>query len=300
MIELSSQVESSFMILVKKYLPYLVLFVGVIGTSMSSIFIRWANAPGPMVGFYRMLIAIGIFAIPVSVQFKHQATISNRHLVLAAIGGVFFGISTMYWNISVLNTSAANATLIANTSVIWVSLGALYFFKETLKRYFWVGILIALVGMAIIFGKDFITHPTLGLGDFYALIAGLFYTVFFLIAKRAREQTTAFIGWWISSLSSTITLLVICVVMQTPLTGYSLQTYISIGLLALVTQVIGMLSTNYAMGHLPVSIISPTLLMQPVIAATLAIPLLGQSLELIQIAGGVLVLTGIVIVNRSK
>lgn len=284
----------------RRYLPYLILVGGVVGTSMSSIFIRWANAPAPVVGFYRMLIAIAIFALPVTRQIRRETPVSRKHLKLAAFSGIFFAFSTALWNASVLVTSAANATLLANISVIWVGLGAMFFFGEKLRSRFWGGISVALIGMAIIFGQDFLTHPTLGWGDLLALIAGIFYAIFFLISKRAREQTSAFVGWWVSSLVSTLTLLALCVALQTPLGGYSLQTYLNIATLALVTQVLGMLSINYAMGHLPVAIISPALLLQPVIAAVLAIPLLGQPLGATQIIGGVLVLGGIGIVNRTS
>jgi drug/metabolite transporter (DMT)-like permease len=67
-----------------------------------------------------------------------------------------------------------------------------------------------------------------------------------------------------------------------------------------VTQVAGWLSINYALGHLPASLVSPTLLGQPVITAIAAVPLLGQLLSATQIVGGLTVLAGIYMVHRSK
>lgn len=90
------------------------------------------------------------------------------------------------------------------------------------------------------------------------------------------------------------------VVLEQPLTGYPAHTYWSLIGVALITQVGAYLSINYALGHLPASIVSPTLLGQPVLTALLAVPLLGQPLSPAQIIGGVVVLAGIWIVHRQR
>lgn len=267
---------------------------------MSGIFVRWANAPGAVSAFYRMLIAVAVFAVPVGLRVKREAPLSPRHLRFAVIGGIFFALDLAIWNTSALMTSAANATLFGNTSVIWVALGALVIFKEKLRPAFWLGLLIAIVGILVVLGQDFLTHPTLGMGDLLAILAGVWYGLFFLAAERSRDKLSSLVAWWVSSATSTVALLLICVVFGFPLTGYPTQTYWSILGLALVVQVMSLLSVNYALGHLPASIVAPTSLGQPVVTALLAIPLLGQSLDLIQVLGGVLVLAGIIIVHRSK
>ena len=70
--------------------------------------------------------------------------------------------------------------------------------------------------------------------------------------------------------------------------------------LAIVTHTGGGLALNYALGHLPASLVAPTLLGQPVLAAILAIPILGEGLSWIQIGGGAVVLLGIYLVHRSR
>jgi drug/metabolite transporter (DMT)-like permease len=69
--------------------------------------------------------------------------------------------------------------------------------------------------------------------------------------------------------------------------------------LALVTQVVGHLSVAYSLGRLPVSRTSIALLGQAPLTAVLAVPLLGERLTLVQLAGGTLVLAGIYVVNRQ-
>jgi drug/metabolite transporter (DMT)-like permease len=70
--------------------------------------------------------------------------------------------------------------------------------------------------------------------------------------------------------------------------------------MALVVQIGGFLSLNFALGHLPASIVSTSLLAQPVLTALIAVPLLGQPLGVVQIFGGMLVMVGIVIVHKSN
>ncbi|WP_343425064.1 DMT family transporter [Candidatus Amarolinea dominans] len=70
--------------------------------------------------------------------------------------------------------------------------------------------------------------------------------------------------------------------------------------MGLVTHIGGWLSVNYAQGHLPASLVSPTMLGQPVVAALLAFVLLGEALTLLQVVGGAVVLLGISLVHRAR
>jgi drug/metabolite transporter (DMT)-like permease len=69
--------------------------------------------------------------------------------------------------------------------------------------------------------------------------------------------------------------------------------------LALITQVVGYVAVGYALGHLPASLVAPTMVGQPVVTALLAIPLLGEHLTTVQWLGGAAVLIGIYLVHRS-
>ena len=283
-----------------RFLPYLALVFGIVGLGFSAIFVKWANAPGAVSGFYRVAIAAGVMALPAGVQAQRRAPLSRRHLALAALAGLFFAGDLATWNTAVLVTSAATATLLGNTSPLWVSLGALVLFKEKLRPAFWAGLLLAMLGAMAILGRDFLTHPTLGVADLLALLAGLFYGAFFLATERARDNLNSLVTWWVAAVSSAVALLAFSQILRQPLWGYSLTTVASLIALALVTQVGGYISINYALGHLPASVVSPTLLGQPVLTALLAVPLLGEALTAAQIVGGLAMLAGIAIVHRAK
>jgi drug/metabolite transporter (DMT)-like permease len=95
-------------------------------------------------------------------------------------------------------------------------------------------------------------------------------------------------------------LLILSLVTGSALTGYSNKTYLLFLAAALLPQLAGYLAMGYALGHLPASIVSPTMLGQPVLTALLAIPLLGETLQPAQWIGGLVVITGIYLVHRSR
>ncbi|MCL4393520.1 MAG: DMT family transporter [Chloroflexi bacterium] len=281
-------------------LPYLALFSGLAVIGFSAIFVKWANAPGPVTGFYRMAIAAAVTAIPFGVQAKRGSRARPRHLFFAVLAGLFFAGDLATWNTAILITNAANATLFGNTSPLWVGMGALILFKERLRPMFWGGVLLAMFGAAVILGQDFLIHPMLGTGDLLGLLSGFFYGMFFLATERARGGLRSLLVWWISSAVATVALFTLTLLFRQTLTGYPAVTYFSVVALALIVQVLGWLCITYAVGHLPASIVSPTLLGQPVITAIVAVPLLGQSLSQTQVLGGLVVLGGILLVHHSK
>jgi drug/metabolite transporter (DMT)-like permease len=282
-------------------LPYIALLMGIICLSFSAMFGKWANAPGPVIGFYRIGLAT-IILLPVFLyrKYKYRMKFPLAILLFPLLGGIFTALDHGTWNSSLRFTSAANATLLGNTAPLWVALFAWLVFRQKLRGLFWVGLLLALGGAVIVLGSDFILHPSIGMGDMLAIAAGVFYAGYFLVTEVGRKKLDTLSYVWIVDLIAAITLLMISLGMNMPLTGYPPKTYMAFLGAALVSQVGGYLSIGYALGHLPASIVSPTLIGQPVVTALLAIPLLGEALRTEQLLGGLFVLVGIYLVHRSR
>lgn len=221
-------------------------------------------------------------------------------MLFPILGGLFTALDHSVWNTAVSYTTAANATLLGNTAPLWVALAAWLLFREKLVKLFWIGLALTLVGAAVVLGNDFLQHPTLGVGDALALLAGLFYAGYFLVTQRGRQSWDTISYVWFVNLISSLFLLVMCLSLRLPITGYSMQTYLAFIGAALVSQVGGYLSVGYALGHLPASVVSPTMIGQPVVTTLLAIPLLGEVLSPAQWLGGFAVLLGIYLVHRSR
>ncbi|MDD5362685.1 MAG: DMT family transporter [Ignavibacteria bacterium] len=274
---------------------YIALAVGIIFIGFSAIFVKMAGVPGMVSAFYRSLIA-GVVLFPWW-MLKKKTVPGKSELKWIVTGGVFFAIDLALWNTSLLLTTAATATLLANNAPIWVGLGAMILFKEKLTYKYWLGLIIALFGMSVLVGFDAIRNLNFNGGDLLALTASLFYAVYLLTTQRARTKTDTLTFMSVSTLSTVIVLLVINLFAGSELTGFTLKTWTALLGLGLISHLGGWLLINYALGHMKASGVSVTLLSQAVVTALLAIPFLGEMPDINQIIGGVFVLTGIYLVN---
>lgn len=282
-----------------KFVPYIALAIGISALSLSAMFVRLAEAPGPITGFYRLLIST-IFLSPIFIrQQKQLEPIKNKYLIFPLFAGIFTAFDFAFWNSSLKFTTAANATLLGNTSPLWVALFALFFLREKLRGVFWLGLILALAGAALVMGSDFLKHPTLGLGDLMASTAAIFYASYQLTTQHGRKHIDPLRYTWLVGVSATLGMFIMNLVLGNSFSGYPPQTWIIFFLTAIVSQMIGYLAITYALGHLPASIVSPTLIGQPILTAILAIPMLGEIPNTTQWIGGAVALAGIYIVNQS-
>jgi len=283
----------------KSILAYLALGAGVLALSFSAMFVRWANAPGPITAFYRLFISIFLllpFFLP---RAKANSSIRSWSVLFPLIAGIFTACDLALWTSSLSYTTAANATLLGNTAPLWVALGTWLILKQTLTQAFWRGLAITLVGAALILGTDFILHPRFGIGDVMAIFTGFFYGGYYLITEKSRAHFDSITHIWFVGVGASLSLFVINLILQNPFTGYDRQTWIAFIASAVVSQLIGYMALAYALGHLPASIVAPTMVLQPIVTAILAIPLLGEIPTIWQGIGGTIALVGIYIVNRS-
>jgi drug/metabolite transporter (DMT)-like permease len=280
-------------------LSYTALGICILALSTSAIFVRFADAPGPITGFYRMLFAT-IMLTPVAIyRLVRYRKINRRNYYYPLFGGMFSGLDIGIWTIALGFTSAANATLLGNTAPLWVALGAMVFFHEPLRQKFWIGLLLAMSGAALIVGTDFLLHPRLGVGDSIAIFTGLMYAGYFLFTEMGRRSIDAVTYVWMVGISASLTLFMLNLIIGNPFTGYPVQTWAIFLATAIISQLIGYLASSYALGHLPASIVSVTMVGQPVTTAIIAIPLLGETPGTTQVLGGVIALIGIYLVNIS-
>jgi drug/metabolite transporter (DMT)-like permease len=278
---------------------YLALGIGVVCIAWSALFVRWAGVSGPASAFYRALVATIVLA-PAWLWRGRRRSLAARPAVLGVLAGVFFAIDLALFNSAVMNTSAANATLLGNNAPILVGLGSWVVFRKRPAAIFWIGLALALVGSACIIGSDALTPAAFGSGDIMAITASVFFAAYLLTIGRVRSEIDTLTLTTLAVAASSAVLLILCLWLRVPLSGYSTHAWLSLIGLGVVSQVGGYLAITYALGHLPATVTSVGLLGQAPLTALLAIPLLGEPLSASQIIGGVLVLAGIYIVNRRR
>jgi drug/metabolite transporter (DMT)-like permease len=283
----------------KNLFAYIALGVGVVALSFSAMFVRWADAPGPITAFYRMFFSIFMLLPFVFRNPTDKDSLGSRKIIFPLLAGVFTALDLALWTTALFYTTAANATLLGNTAPLWVALGTWLILKQKLSGMFWRGLAITLAGAVVIMGTDFILHPRFGIGDVMAIFTGFFYGGYFLFTEKSRSYFNPIAHIWVVGIGASITLFLVNLVMKNPVTGYDTPTWIIFLSTALVSQLIGYMALAYALGHLPASIVAPTMVLQPVVTAILAIPLLGEVPNFWQGLGGVIALFGIYTVNQS-
>ena len=150
--------------------PYLALAAGVLCIAWSAIFVRWTDIPGPASAFYRMLIP-AVVLIPTWFLGPASPRVDKKTLLVIAVGGIFFALDLAFFNTSILQTSAANATLLGNNTPVFVGLLSWLIFRQKPDSAFWLGLSLALTGSFVIVWGDLARHFKLGWGDAMALAA---------------------------------------------------------------------------------------------------------------------------------
>jgi drug/metabolite transporter (DMT)-like permease len=277
---------------------YAALAVGIVCIGWSAIFVKLAAVPGPASAFYRMFFAallLGGWWL-----WKRPPAPSAYALRMTLLGGLFFALDNVIWNVSLALTTATNATLLGNNAPLWVGLGTLFILHERLPRNFWPGMLVAMAGTVLIVGSDLLSHVELGYGDLLASVAGMMYAAYLLTTQQARARLDTLHFMALSTSVAAAVLLGLCLALGTPLTGYSARSWAALLGLALVSQLGGWFAINYALGYMRAAVVSISLLGQPVFTAIFSILLLHEQLTAAHIIGGALVLLGIYVVNRQR
>lgn len=284
----------------KTLFSYLALGGGVLALSMSGLFVRWSQAPGPVTSFYRMAIA-ALILLPVMVLRTRRYTIPPRRwLWLPLLGGVFTALDHGTWSTAIRTTRVANAALLNNLAPVWVAFFAALVWHEVLNRRFWVGLGITLVGAAMVLSSDQWTNAQMNTGNLLAIASSLFYAGYFLVTQRGRIHLSTLTYVWLVDVAAALVLGLICIAFHMPLLGYDTPTWRIFLATALISQICGYLLIAYALGHLPASVVSPTMVLQPVLSALLAVPLLGEILSPLQWLGALAVVAGIYLINNRR
>ena len=277
------------------------LLCGAAAIGSSALFVKVSEAGPVSTGFWRVFLALPVLWAWAAYDARARPGVTSRADVrLMVYAGFFFAGDLAVWHWSILLTSVANATLLANCAPIFVTLAAWLLFRRRPRGQFLIGLAAAIAGMFMLLRGDFHHAGAALLGDALGLVTAVFYAGYQITVARAR---TAISTARLMAVTGTVTALALLPIALfsgerfVPLTAHGWLLLVS---LALVSQVAGQSLIAYALAHLPGTFASVALLVQAVIAAALAWMLLGETLTPLAIAGGILVLVGIRISHTAE
>lgn len=289
---------------------YAVILLGVLATSTAAIFIRYAQGeglPSLIIAAGRLTLA-ALLLTPFALRAHRAelAALQRGDLLLGAASGFFLAIHFATWIASLEYTSVLISVVFVSTSPLWVALLELFFLKVRLGALVWVGLVIALVGGVAIGAasglSDVGSSPVLGGG--LALAGAVAIAVYLVIGRKLRAKLSLLPYIWVVYGFAALFLIAFVTLAGLPITGYSPNGLIWIVLLALVPQLVGHSSFNYALRYLPATFISIATQMEPIASAALALIIFREQPTEVQIIGSLAILAGVTLAiwgqNRNE
>jgi drug/metabolite transporter (DMT)-like permease len=271
--------------------------VGVLAVSAAAIFIRLADAPAVAVAFWRCALGAAILLPPAVV--RRERFPRGKSLYIGLASGVALGAHFGFWISSLDYTSVAASVVLVSTQPVFVAILAYLLFGERTSPLSFAGILVALAGTAVIAGDGSVGSAAI-FGNMLALVGAITVAVYVLIGRSSRTGGVGVLPYSIVVYSAAaFTLLPAALLLGAPLWGYPGETWFWLAAITLGPQIMGHTVFNWALRYVEASIVSGTILAEPVVSALLAWLILSESPGLPTILGGAVVLVGLFMLLRG-
>lgn len=276
--------------------PMIMIVIGVIGISLSSIFVKYSTAPSAVTAAYRLLWTV-LLMTPVTfgkTEIRQELFhVDKKTLLLSCLSGLFLAFHFTMWFESLRHTSVASSTTIVCTEVIWVSLGYALFLKGRLTLKAVLAIAVTLAGSVLIAFADSSAGGAHLYGDILSLLAAIAVAIYVLIGRVVRESASTTVYTYIVYSACAAVLLLMCMVQGDSLFGYGVGGILVGLLLAIFSTILGHSIFSWCLKYFSPSFVSASKLCEPVVAAILAAFLFGETPVPLQLLGGILILGGV-------
>ncbi len=281
--------------------PLVVLAIGIIGVSTGSIFARLADAPALVTAAYRVgLASLVILPLAAWKAGDELRNLSFRDVKMAVLSGLFLALHFATWISSLDYTAIANSVVLVNTIPLWVGLFTPLITKDRLARATVISIIISVIGASIIGFGDFATGGRALLGDLLAVIGAICAAIYLLLGRNLRRKLSLLSYVAICYGSAALFLWLVVLVLKLPVTGYNTQTIAAFWAMALISQIIGHSSYNWALKWFSTGFVAVALLGEPIGATIMAYIIFNEGLTWAKFIGGLVVLSAIYIAATGE
>jgi len=268
------------------------LLLAVLATTYAGPIVRFATAPALAIAFWRLALVLPIVML---VALRERRGASRETAALMVGSGLLLALHFWMWIASLRYTTVASSVLLVNLRpvIVW-AIAARWLGEHPGKTERW-GIVVAVVGAALIGLVD--ARGSVGAlsGDCLALAAAIAAAGYSVIGRRVRRT----VGVWtyvstVYAVAATA-LGIAALVSGTPLTGFGQRDWAVFAGLAVGPMLIGHTGLNYALKHFRATTVNVAGLGEPVGATLLAwlLPAIHEVPKLQALVGGALVLIGI-------
>jgi len=236
-------------------------------------------------------------------RWRGIALLRRDGTLAAGIGvGLLFGIEFLFLYVGLEHTTVARNTLLVNSMPFWMLLGGHFLLGEYMTARKVFGLVLAFAGLVLVFADKLGAYKdAMLLGDLLSLGAGVAWAATNVLIKRSNLTTVPAEKLLLYQLAgaAVVGLLVM------PFSGPPVRAFALVPTLALLFQAIFIVAFTYVLwfwmlGRYPASGLSSFAFLTPVFGVLCGALLLGEPLSAGVFAALVLIVAGLVIVNRPS
>ncbi|WP_433628441.1 DMT family transporter [Halomicrococcus sp. NG-SE-24] len=316
--------------------PMVALAVAIVAVSTSAILIEFSDAPSIVKAFYRVLFTTLLLAPFAATRYRSDlATLAGRDLLAAVVTGGALAVHFITWFESLDWTTVAASVTLVQSQPLFVAVGAWALLDERVTRRTVIGILVAFVGMAamslggVVSGAELqgvlsgtlwdelLTGAILDSESASAgasprplygnalAVAGAVAAAGYVLAGRSIRQRVSLVPY-VTVVYGVCTVVLFGVALaqvgaaDLALTAYPPVEWLLFLGMAVGPGIFGHTVINWALKYVESSVVSVSLLGEPVGSTLLALVLLGQVPGTATVAGGAVVLAGIYVTSTAS
>ena len=254
-------------------------------------------------GFYRLALAVPAIWLAITLTGGRLEPLSSmpvKHRWRLFLAGLAFAADIAFWHLAIAETTILEATLLSSTVPIMVSFVSVFVFGERLKPLFAFGLALAgVVVLALQKTGSPQAPPNRLLGGIFALLAASFFALYLLLIASVRQSSSTGTVMFHTSLISALAMLPFAIAMSPTMLSGSLNGWLILAGLAVISHAGGQGLMTFALAHLPTSFSSMMGLMQTAVAAVVAWALFSEPLTLLMLASGAAILAGIWLCRKA-
>ena len=251
-------------------------------------FVRLADVGPVAAGFWRITLAAPLILGAALASGWRPVGLSRRLWWLVVAGGVGFALDLGSWHLGILRTTLANATLFGNSATLMFPIWGFLVARAWPTRR---------QGFALLLGRSYSVDPDHLLGDLLCVVAGIFYTLYFICMSDARRSLAPLPALALSTLASIVPLAIFSALLGERFWPHGWWPLVA---LALASQVGGQGLMMYALGTLPPLVVGLALLLQPVVSGAIGWIAYDERLGSLDFVGAALVAAALVLVSRAR
>jgi len=274
--------------------------VAVFGISMSGPLTALVAAPFLAIAFWRNA-AGAVLLLPVLFG-RERATLRGlrlRDLGSSVVAGLFLAAHFASWLPSLSMTTVGASIALVTTTPIWTTLAARISGVRFPAQVWW-GLVLAVVGAALIAGVDVTVSLRALAGDGLATLGAICAAGYVLAGARARRRLATSAYTVVCYSVCALVVAVAALVVSSPLAGFTTRDWLLIAAITVCAQLLGHTLLNLVLSSVGPTVVSLAVLLEVPGALIVALVLLHQLPPLLAVPGMAAVVAGVALVVRAS